>query len=87
MEAAVKNDVPGIVAECGGFLACATCHVYVDHLWLERVGKAGEKLGEMEDEMLDNAMSERLVGSRLSCQILMTEELDGLTVRIAPEQT
>jgi ferredoxin, 2Fe-2S len=82
MDTAVKNSVPGIVAECGGALACATCHVYVDDRFLELVGEPDE----FEDELLDGAMSERKPSSRLSCQITLSEELDALTVEVPPTQ-
>lgn len=82
MEAGVAHGVPGIVAECGGALSCATCHVYVadDHLAL--VGEPSD----FEDDMLDDAASQRKPNSRLSCQIQMTDELDGLELTVAPEQ-
>ena len=76
MEAAMRGSVSGIVAECGGSCTCATCHVYVDEGWLS---KTGERSLE-EDEQLDNAYDVR-ANSRLSCQIKMSEELDGLQVR------
>lgn len=82
METAVKHGVPGIVAECGGGLSCATCHVYVSPKFLDMTGTAED----FEDEMLDDTISERQSNSRLSCQIRMTDELDGLEVTIAPEQ-
>ena len=82
MEAAVRNDVPGIVGQCGGSLACASCHVYVQDPWVDLTGGASE----MEDDMLDGAMAERRPQSRLSCQLAMCAELDGLTVEVAPEQ-
>ncbi len=75
MEAAVQNLVPGIDADCGGACACATCHVYVDEAWFEKL-KARD---DMEDSMLDFAEDVRPT-SRLSCQIQMTDELDGITV-------
>jgi 2Fe-2S ferredoxin len=78
MEAAVDNDVDGVVAECGGACACATCHVYVDPEWQERL----PAIEAMEDAMLD-AVMDRQPGSRLSCQIELTAELDGLRVRVA----
>lgn len=84
MDTAVKNGVPGIVAECGGFLSCASCHVHVDDAWIEKVGRPVED--EDEDEILEGAMAERMPGSRLSCQIEVVEELDGLLVRVSPEQ-
>ena len=86
MATAVQNGVPGIIAECGGFLSCASCHVYVDDAWIDRVGRAGGPDDETEDEILDGAMAERQPGSRLSCQVTVTEELDGLLVRVSPEQ-
>ena len=76
METALKNGVSGIVAECGGACSCATCHVYVDQAWLGKVGKPSQE----EDEQLDNAFDVR-PNSRLSCQIKVTEDLDGLVVR------
>ena len=86
MDTAVKNGVPGIVAECGGFLSCASCHVHVDDAWIDAVGRACDNDDETEDEILDGAMAERTPGSRLSCQIVVDEKLDGLLVRVAPEQ-
>jgi 2Fe-2S ferredoxin len=80
MEAAVKAMVPGIDADCGGACACATCHVYVDDAWREATGSASE----MEEDMLDFGFDVR-ESSRLSCQIKVTEALDGLVVRV-PEQ-
>jgi ferredoxin, 2Fe-2S len=82
MSAAVKNGVPGIVGECGGNASCATCHVWVREDFLSLVGSPGD----MEDDLLDLAVSERRPTSRLSCQIPVTEALDGLTVEIPPEQ-
>jgi len=81
MENAIRNSVPGIEAECGGACACATCHVYVDEAWADVVG-APEA---MEEDMLDFAWE---VGrtSRLSCQIKVRDELDGLVVRIPERQ-
>ncbi len=77
MEIAVKNGVPGIDADCGGACACATCHVFVDEAF---TGKTGTP-SSMEESMLDFA-SERAENSRLSCQIKLSDELDGLTVRL-----
>jgi 2Fe-2S ferredoxin len=82
METAVKNGVRGIVAECGGACACATCHVFIDEAFTDTVGEPGP----LEDDMLDGAASDRQANSRLSCQVKMSAELDGLVVRIAPEQ-
>ncbi len=81
MEAARTNDVPGIEAECGGACSCATCHVYVDAQWVEKTGSPSE----MEEDMLDFAFEVR-DESRLSCQIKITEGLDGLVVRIPDKQ-
>lgn len=81
MENAVRNSVPGIEAECGGACACATCHVYVDEAWAAKVG-APEA---MEEDMLDFAYDVRPT-SRLSCQIKMTEALDGLVVHVPERQ-
>jgi len=81
MEAAIANTVPGIVAECGGACSCATCHVYVDDAWSERVGGPSE----MEEDMLDFAFDVRPT-SRLSCQIRLTDELDGLVLHVPEEQ-
>jgi len=81
MEAAVKNSVPGIEAECGGSCSCATCHVYVDEKWREATGQPEE----MEEDMLDFAFDVR-ESSRLSCQIKVTDELDGLVVQVPEKQ-
>lgn len=81
MEAAKKNDVEGIEAECGGACACATCHVYVDEAWRETVGGPSE----MEEDMLDFAFEVQPT-SRLSCQIKVTDALDGLVVRVPGKQ-
>lgn len=80
MENAIRNGIPGIEAECGGACACATCHVYVDDAWTDRTGSPEP----MEEDMLDFAYDVR-PNSRLSCQITVTDELDGLVVNI-PEQ-
>ena len=82
MQTAVKNGVPGIVAECGGNCSCATCHVWVREEFLPEVGPPGD----LEDDLLDLAVSERRPTSRLSCQIEVSEDLEGLTVDIPPEQ-
>jgi 2Fe-2S ferredoxin len=81
MEAAKKNLVPGIEAECGGACACATCHVYVDQAWREKVGPPSD----MEEDMLDFAFDVR-EASRLSCQIKVTEALDGLLLQVPEKQ-
>ena len=81
MEAAIKNGVPGIEAECGGACACATCHVYVDEPWFAKVGEPSP----MEADMLDFGYDVR-PNSRLSCQIKVAEDLDGLMVRTPERQ-
>ena len=81
METAIKNGVPGIEAECGGACACSTCHVYVESAWRERVGEPSP----MEEDMLDFAF-EVQPNSRLSCQIKVSEEFDGLTVKTPERQ-
>ncbi|MBU6298560.1 MAG: 2Fe-2S iron-sulfur cluster binding domain-containing protein [Alphaproteobacteria bacterium] len=81
MEGAVKNLVPGIDADCGGACACATCHIYVDPAWLEKLPPKRD----MEETMLDFAPDVQS-NSRLSCQITVTPELDGLIVRTPKTQ-
>ncbi|WP_132036167.1 2Fe-2S iron-sulfur cluster-binding protein [Aquabacter spiritensis] len=81
MEAAVRNGVAGIDAECGGACACATCHVYVDEAWRDRVGEPGS----MEEDMLDYAFDVR-PSSRLSCQIKLSDGLDGLVLHMPARQ-
>lgn len=81
MENAIRNSVPGVEAECGGACACATCHVYVDEEWTDLVGPPEP----MEEDMLDFAW-EPQTNSRLSCQIVVRDELDGLLVRVPERQ-
>ena len=81
MEAALKNGVPGVEAECGGACACATCHVYVNEEWREKTGVPSP----MEEDMLDFGFDVRS-SSRLSCQIKVTDELDGLVVHTPERQ-
>ncbi|WP_151447411.1 2Fe-2S iron-sulfur cluster-binding protein [Lacisediminimonas profundi] len=78
MAAAVANGVPGIVAECGGSAMCATCHIYVDSEWESKL----PPMNAVEDEMLDSVADERRTSSRLSCQVTVTPELDGLVVHL-----
>ena len=78
MEGAINNNVDGIVAECGGACACATCHGYIDEAWLEKL----PAMDGMEDSMLDAAF-ERKQNSRLTCQIEVSDDLDGLVVNVA----
>jgi 2Fe-2S ferredoxin len=82
MKAAVLNGVKGIVGECGGNLMCATCHVYIDEEWTDRLGERGE----VEEEMLEEAASPVKECSRLSCQVVMRPELDGLVVHTPESQ-
>jgi 2Fe-2S ferredoxin len=84
MEGAVANDVPGVMAECGGNLACATCHVYIDAASFARIGPA--PAGSLEDEMLDHVRSGRQASSRLSCQVIVGDGMDGIVVHVAPSQ-
>ena len=81
MEGAVKNNVRGIIAECGGSCSCATCHVYVDAAWFDKL----DKKSEPEEALLD-AVCDLQSNSRLSCQIKVTEELNGLVVRLPVKQ-
>ncbi len=81
MEAAKIQSVAGVDAECGGACACATCHVYIDTAWVQRTGKPST----MEEDMLDFAFDVR-EESRLSCQIKVTTDLDGLLVRVPAKQ-
>lgn len=78
MEAAVTANVPRVVGECGGSLSCATCHVVVDDTWAARTGETGP----FEDAMLDVAEAERQPTSRLSCQIRMSADLDGIVLHV-----
>lgn len=82
MEGAVDNNVPGIVAECGGACACATCHSYIDEQWLGKL----PAMDDMEDAMLDTA-EDRRSNSRLTCQIEVTGDLDGLVLSVADNET
>ena len=81
MEGAVQNDIPGIDADCGGGMACATCHVYIKEEWWDKLPKKEDG----EEDMLDMAYEPNKF-SRLSCQILISDELDGLTVSIPSNQ-
>ena len=82
MQAAINEGIDGIVAECGGNAMCATCHVYVDPAWEAKV----PAIKQDEEDMLDSTASERKPNSRLSCQISMTPELDGLVVHLPETQ-
>ncbi len=82
MEGAIQNDIPGIDADCGGSMACATCHVYVEEKWLDKLPKAEEA----EVDMIDMAFEPKK-NSRLSCQIIVSEDLDGLKVTIPSQQS
>ena len=74
MECAIQNDIPGIDADCGGSMACATCHVYIDDKWFDKIPKAEDA----EIDMIDMAFEPKK-NSRLSCQIIVSDELDGLS--------
>ena len=82
MEGAIQNDIPGIDADCGGSMACATCHVYVEEKWLSKLPKAEDA----EVDMIDMAYEPKK-NSRLSCQIIINDELDGLVVTTPEKQT
>ena len=82
MEGAIQNEILGIDADCGGSMACATCHVYVDDKWLEKIPNAEDA----ENDMIDMAFEPKK-NSRLSCQIIVNEELDGLEVTTPEKQT
>ena len=81
MEGAVKNNIPGIDADCGGACACATCHVYVDEQWFNKLPKTESA----EEDMIDVAFEPNKF-SRLTCQITVTDELDGLVVKMPSKQ-
>ncbi len=82
MEGARDNNVPGIEADCGGACACSTCHVYVDEAWVEKLPAKDA----MEEDMLDFAYEPDPKRSRLTCQVKVTEELDGLVVQMPEKQ-
>ena len=82
MEGAVQNDIPGIDADCGGSMACATCHVYVEEKWLNKLPTAEDA----EVDMIDMAYEPKK-NSRLSCQIIVSDELDGLEVTTPEKQS
>ena len=82
MEGAIQNNISGIDADCGGSMACATCHVYVEEKWLDKIPKPED--GEID--MIDMAFEPKK-NSRLSCQIIVSEELDGLIVTTPEKQT
>ena len=82
MQVATRNGLTGIVAECGGNAMCATCHVYVDEYWIGRL----TAMSADEDALLDGAAAERLSNSRLSCQIKLADDLDGLVLRLPEKQ-
>ena len=82
MEGAIQKDIPGIDADCGGSMACATCHVYVEDRWFDKIPKAEDA----ENDMIDMAFEPKK-NSRLSCQIIVSDELDGLEVTTPEKQT
>ncbi len=81
MQASLDHSIDGIVAECGGQCSCATCHVYVDDAWYERAGAPSDREREMLECVIDPGPT-----SRLSCQVAMKDELDGIVVRVADKQ-
>jgi ferredoxin, 2Fe-2S len=83
MQAATRQDINGILAECGGNAMCATCHVYVDENWVPRL----PAMGDDEDALLDGTAAERRANSRLSCQLKLSADLDGLILRLPERQT
>ena len=82
MEGAIQNDVDGILAECGGGCACATCHIYVEESYLDKI----PPVSDVESDMLECVASERKNNSRLACQIKVTEALEGLVIEIPEAQ-
>ena len=82
MEGAIQNDIPGIDADCGGSMACSTCHVYVEEKWFDKLPKAEDA----EVDMIDMAYDPKK-NSRLSCQLIVTNELDGLIVTTPEKQS
>ena len=82
MEGALQNNIPEIDADCGGSMACATCHVYVDEKWLDKI----PKIETAENDMIDMAFEPKK-NSRLSCQLIVSDELDGLTVTTPAKQS
>tara|TARA_B100001057_G_C22835647_1_gene945099 strand:+ start:191 stop:511 length:321 start_codon:yes stop_codon:yes gene_type:complete len=82
MEGAIQNDIPGIDADCGGAMACATCHVYVEETWFNKIAKAEDA----EVDMIDMA-NEPKKNSRLSCQLIVSDQLDGLVVTTPEKQS
>jgi 2Fe-2S ferredoxin len=83
MQGAVMNGVEGIEGECAGSCACATCHCYIDDAWLAQL----PEMGEMEDDLLDGTASERKGNSRLSCQIKVSDNLQGIVIHLPEEQS
>ena len=82
MEGAIQNDIPGIDADCGGAMACATCHVYVEEKWLDKLPQAEEA----EVDMIDMSFEPKK-NSRLSCQLIVSDETDGLVVTTPEKQS
>jgi 2Fe-2S ferredoxin len=83
MEGAIQNDIEGIVAECGGGCACATCHVFIDPAWVDKLGERSA----MEQDMLECTAAESTQRSRLSCQLKVSDDYDGLVVHLPERQT
>ncbi len=83
MQAAISNGIDGIEGECGGSCCCATCHVYVDEAYLDKL----DPMSDTENGLLDNTVSERRANSRLACQIKASAELDGIVIRMPEAQS
>lgn len=84
MRVALASDVPGIYGDCGGQCACATCHIYIDEAWSMKVGTP--EAGSMEEALLEGAPADVEANSRLACQVILSEHLDGLVVRVPEGQ-
>lgn len=82
LQAAINNNVKGIVGECGGACQCATCHVYIDAAWNDKL----PPVGDMEDAMLESTAADRLPNSRLGCEVEVSDALDGLVVQLPSKQ-
>ena len=82
LQAAINNNVQGIVGECGGACQCATCHVYIDAPWTDKL----PPVGDMEDAMLESTAADRLPTSRLGCEVEISDDMEGLVVHLPPKQ-
>lgn len=82
LQAAINSNIQGIVGECGGACQCATCHVYIDAPWTDKLSP----VGDMEDAMLESTAADRLPTSRLGCEVEITDAMEGLVVHLPPKQ-